>query len=270
MVKAKKKFGQNFLHDASVLRKITESIPKCEIIAEIGPGLGDLTAKILEISQVCSYEIDEELLNLLKKRFAEQIKSGKFELISGDVLEIWDENLLPRPYFLAANLPYYAATKMVLKAIDDENCLGFVVMVQREVAQKFCAKPGERDFSPLSILANLHGEAEILFDVSPQSFDPAPKVISSVIRLIKTRENLLKSANFSMNEYHEFKDFLKTAFLAPRKTLYKNLSSKFEKKPLEELFLALNLEPNLRPHQIQIALFIKIFNFLKAENGRKK
>ncbi|WP_170000986.1 16S rRNA (adenine(1518)-N(6)/adenine(1519)-N(6))-dimethyltransferase RsmA [Campylobacter sp. RM16189] len=274
MIKAKKHFGQNFLHDQNVLNKIIQSIPKdMQNIVEIGPGLGDLTSKILQISDsVTSYEIDGELYELLEKKFAKEIKDGRLRLFCADALSRWDESgLSETDYFLTANLPYYVATKMILNAIEDERCRGLVVMIQKEVAVKFSAKGGESEFSALAILASLQGGCELLFDVASECFNPPPKVTSSVIKIQKSKNLIGKNAVFNTEfEYEKFKKFLKTAFSAPRKTLSKNLSANFDKCLLAEIYGELNLSQNLRPHEIDVNLYLKIFEKLKVKDERRQ
>lgn len=267
MIRAKKKFGQNFLKDSVVLDKIIQAIPKeifsdkyCDLV-EIGAGLGDLTKKLLEISKVKSYEIDEDLFIVLNQTFKKEIDEKKLVLTFGDALQIWDE-ISQRKFFLVANLPYYVATNIMLKAMDDENCLGFIVMIQREVADKFC---GDNGSNSLSLIVDLNGSFKILFDVLPSSFEPEPKVMSSVVKFNKFD----KFGELEKKEYEIYKEFLRLCFLAPRKMLFKNLSTKFDKTLLKECFETLNLESNLRSHQLNNTLLIKIFNYLKVRNGKK-
>ena len=272
MIKAKKEFGQNFLKDSSVLEKIVQSIPKNTTnIVEIGPGLGDLTLRLLKISKVKSYEIDRDLEKILTAKFADELENGSFELVFGDALEIWQKSGLNQSrYFLAANLPYYVATNLILRAIDDDDCLGFVVMVQTEVALKFCASSGNSEFGAISVLANLFGRCEFLFEVSRAAFEPPPKVTSAVMRLVKS-EFLYENKKFAnLDEYAEFKGFLRVCFSAPRKTLLKNLSSKFDKNLLNEIFANLEISQTIRSHELDFALFLKIFKNLKVENERRK
>lgn len=260
MVKAKKKFGQNFLKDENIKNQIIQAIPKSPRIVEIGPGLGDLTQKLilLDIKLEC-YEIDKDLYEILLGKFDAYINTQKLKLRNIDALLAWNE-ISQSEYFLVANLPYYVATNIILRALDDENCSGFVVMVQKEVAIKFCAKVREREFGSLAILASLNGECELLFDAGSECFEPAPKVTSSVIRLKKTKKidlNLVK-----------FKSFLKVAFAAPRKTLLKNLSQIYNKEFLNSLFSSHNISLNIRPHELSVALYKKIFK--EVENERKQ
>ena len=285
MIRAKKEFGQNFLKDEAVLNKIIQAIPEnVQNVVEIGAGLGDLTRKLLEFYRLKSFEIDEDLYQILSAKFAQQIAGGELELVLGDALRIWQERGLERgEYFLVANLPYYVATKMILQAIDDELCGGFLVMIQKEVALKFCAKAGQSDFSALSILADLAGGCELLFDVEPGCFEPAPKVTSSVIRLVKGKNfkpgveinadglGVKSCAHFqNLDEYEKFKSFLRVSFSAPRKTLIKNLSAKFDRGLAEEIFLNLKIPPTIRAHELNSTLFLEIFKNLKVKDGRKQ
>ena len=272
MIKAKKEFGQNFLKDSVILDKIVQAIPNdTSNIVEIGPGLGDLTLRLLKISKVKSYEIDRDLEKILTAKFADELENGRFELVLGDALEIWQNGgLSEKKYFLAANLPYYVATNLILRAIDDDNCLGFVVMVQKEVALKFCATSKNSEFGAISVLANLFGKCEFLFEVPPLAFEPPPKVTSAVMRQVKN-EFLSEHKKFAnLDEYAEFKGFLRICFSAPRKTLFKNLSSKFDKNLLNEIFANLQISQTIRSHELDFALFLKIFKNLKVENERRK
>ena len=272
MIKAKKEFGQNFLKDSVILDKIVQAIPNdTSNIVEIGPGLGDLTLRLLKISKVKSYEIDRDLEKILTAKFADELENGRFELVFGDALEIWQNGgLSEKKYFLAANLPYYIATNLILRAIDDDNCLGFVVMVQKEVALKFCATSKNSEFGAISVLANLFGKCEFLFEVPPLAFEPPPKVTSAVMRLVKN-EFLSEHKKFAnLDEYAEFKGFLRICFSTPRKTLFKNLSSKFDKNLLNEIFANLQISQTIRSHELDFALFLKIFKNLKVENERRK
>ena len=274
MIKAKKHFGQNFLQDKATLDKIIQAIPNdVENVVEIGPGLGDLTFRLLQIYKTTSFEIDCELFQILKVKFANEIQNGQLKLFCKDALEQWQQEsgLSSENYFLVANLPYYVATKMILNAIDDEKCLGLIVMIQKEVALKFSAKSKDKEFSALSILASLQGRCELLFDVDAKLFNPPPKVTSSVIKLQKTKKIFGKDGIFKdAKQYEAFKAFLRAAFASPRKTLLKNLSTNFYKKALEEIFEDLDLAQNLRPHELDVDSYLKVFERLKEDNERQK
>jgi len=251
IIQAKKKFGQNFLKESMYVDKIIESMPNDDnLIVEIGPGLGDLTEKLLQKNSLVAYEIDDDLCKILKDKF------NNLDLVCGDVLDSWQTGRLRKEnYNLIANLPYYVATNIILKALNDENCKNILVLIQKEVAEKFSAKTGEKIYSSLAIIAQSIADVEIKFDIPPEAFNPAPKVISSVILFKKFKPKYDES----------FAKFLKVAFNQPRKTLLKNLSSKYDKEKLTIIFENLNIQKNIRPHQISKELFFEVFSELKGE-----
>jgi len=256
-IKAKKKFGQNFLKDDSVLIKIIESKPKNDNrVVEIGPGLGDLTKKLVKNEDVTAYEVDRDLYSILQVEFINEISSGKLDLILIDVLKVWQDgsSLYNGKYDLIANLPYYIATNIILNAFDDDNCENIIVMVQKEVADKFTAKPKDKEYSSLGVISDILCEnRKILIEVPPSSFNPPPKVDSSVILL---KKNMTKKID------DEFKKFLKFAFMQPRKKLIKNLSARYNKNELMKIFEELNIKENIRPHEVSASLYSQIYKKL--------
>jgi 16S rRNA (adenine1518-N6/adenine1519-N6)-dimethyltransferase len=170
------------------------------------------------------------------------------------VLEHWSkESLCDNSYDMVANLPYYISTTIILRALKDSNCSNILVMVQKEVAEKFCAISGEREFCALSVFATSVGQARLLFDVPPTAFDPMPKVTSSVLLIRKNKE---------FDIIDEFENFLKVSFVQPRKKLQKNLSSKFPKDIIEKVFSELNLSDNVRPHEVDTDTYHALFKAL--------
>ncbi len=265
MIKAKKRFGQNFLKDESVKAKIIQSMPNDDKnVVEIGPGLGDLTRELLRCGKrVTAFEIDLELCGYLQNSFQDEIENGVLTLVCSDVLEAWkDDSLQDKTYHLIANLPYYVATTIILKALRDPGCRTIVVMIQKEVAEKFAARSGEKAFSALSVLANSISKAEILFDVAPESFTPPPKVTSAVLKLDKFRDyrddNLFKTPE----KLDAFEAFLKAAFKQPRKVLIKNLQHLYEKEVLLKQFEKLEIPLNARPHQLETSKYHLLFKNL--------
>ena len=241
-VVAKKKFGQNFLKDESVLRKIVEAMPKNENkLVEIGPGLGDLTKFLVEVKSVEAFEVDTDLCKLLQSEFKEEIATKRLHINCGDVLQAWKSALVDEPYDLVANLPYYIATNIILKALADPMCKNILVMVQLEVAEKFCANVGEKVFGSLSIITQSVGDSRIVVKVPPTAFEPPPKIDSAVFLIEKKKDRSDK----------DFEDMLRVAFSQPRKTLMKNLSSKYEKSILLSAFEDLSLTQTIRPHQVR-------------------
>ena len=222
MIEAKKKFGQNFLKDTTVVSKIIQSMPQNERkLVEIGPGLGDLTQELLKVKALVAYEVDEDLCVYLRKKYATDIDEGKLTLVRTDVLKQFEKgSLCEEPYDLVANLPYYIATTIILEALEDPNCKSMTVMIQKEVAEKFAALPKTKEFTSLAILAQSIGTAAILFDVSPESFEPQPKVVSSILKINKQKEFVEGkfSGLFESDEQlQRFKKYLRCSFQSPRK-----------------------------------------------------
>ena len=253
---ADKKFGQNFLKDELYLHKIIQSMPKDDLkIVEIGPGLGDLTRELLKEEKcVIAFEVDKRLCEHLNNTFKKSINDRSLEVRCGDVLLNWENrNLIDEPYHLVANLPYYIATHIILKALRDKHCQSILVMVQKEVALKFAAKPKQKEFSSLSVLASSIGEARVCFDVPSSAFVPPPKVTSAVLKITKERSL----------EDEKFEEFLRSAFAQPRKKLIRNLSNLVDMHMLEEEFKAHGMDTNIRPHEATMSQYKHIYKFIK-------
>ena len=252
---ASKKFGQNFLKNDIYLHKIIQAMPHDNLrVAEIGPGLGDLTKELVKTRNVTAFEVDKRLCEHLTTEFEESIHNGDFELRCGDVLERWESgSLLDEPYHLVANLPYYIATNIILKAFKDELCQSILVMVQKEVAVKFAAVPKQKEFSALSVLASSVGKATLCFEVEPEAFVPPPNVTSAVLLIEKNQSR----------DDEKFERFLKIAFAQPRKKLSKNLMAAFSKDIVNQIFAKLELDSNLRPHEAETSIYHHIYNELK-------
>jgi len=259
---ASKKFGQNFLQDNTILHKIIQAMPKDDLkVAEIGPGLGDLTKELLGVRNVTAFEVDKRLCEHLTSEFEEPITDGRFELRCGDVLERWESgSLLDEPYHLVANLPYYIATNIILKALKDEHCQSVLVMVQKEVAIKFSAEVKQKEFSSLSVLAQSVGKATLCFEVPPEAFVPPPNVTSAVLLIEKNQSR----------DDEKFETFLKIAFAQPRKKLSKNLIAAFSKDIVNQLFTTLELDSNVRPHEAATSIYHHIYNELKDKLDGKQ
>ena len=265
--KAKKKFGQNFLKDSSILNKIIKSRPNSDnLIVEIGPGLGDLTQQLLKVGDVKAFEIDNDLFRILSEKFQTEIKNKNLNIVQADVIDFWNnkeknkQSLVDYSYNLIANLPYYIATNIILKALFDKNCKNIIVMIQKEVSDKFKAKVGQKSFSALSIIAS-HFASNIyeVCKVPPSSFEPSPKVDSSVLKIVK------KDIDNPILLERDYFDFLKLAFSQPRKKLIKNLNKTYDKIVLKDIFNKLEINDNIRPHEVQTSLFLDLYTLLIKE-----
>jgi len=263
---ANKRFGQNFLKNDAIIKRIIQSIPNDDLrVAEIGPGLGDLTKELVLTRNVTAFEVDKRLCEHLQTAFSEALHTATLTINCGDVLERWESNkLLNENYHLVANLPYYIATNIILKALKDEHCQSVLVMVQKEVAEKFSAQAGEKAFSGLSVLTQTVGFGELLFDVGSENFVPPPKVTSSILLIRKNRSEDNKG----------FEDFLKVAFKQPRKKLSKNLSINYPKDKVEAELQKLEVSLTIRPHEAETSMYHHLYtelnkDYIDAKSERK-
>ncbi|CAA6807443.1 MAG: SSU rRNA (adenine(1518)-N(6)/adenine(1519)-N(6))-dimethyltransferase (EC [uncultured Sulfurovum sp.] len=255
---ANKRYGQNFLKNDAIIKRIIQSIPNDNLkVAEIGPGLGDLTKELILTRNVTAFEVDKRLCVHLQNTFSDAIHTDKLKINCGDVLKHWEEgSLLNEDYHLVANLPYYIATNIILKALKDEHCQSVLVMVQKEVAEKFSAQPGEKAFSGLSVLTQTVGFGELLFDVGAENFVPPPKITSAILLICKNRSE----------DNKDFEDFLKVAFKQPRKKLSKNLSTHYPKDKIEALLTELGISLTIRPHEAETSMYHHLYNELNKDN----
>lgn len=260
--KAKKRFGQNFLKDETYLNQIIEAIPRTQSqLVELGVGLGDLTDKLLKDHHLVAYEVDKDLCSLLENKYESLIASNRLTLIQGDVMELKNQTawLHPKPYFLISNLPYYIATYIILQLLRDKMCEGLLVMTQKEVANKFCANPMEKEFCALSVIAQSVGKPDFLFEVPSSAFEPAPKVTSAVFRIIKHSNPL------TLEEFQMLESLLKIAFIAPRKKLVKNLLSFYSKQSIERALQTLEIKEKIRPHEVPTSIYHQLLQFLETK-----
>ena len=214
----KKSLGQNFLKDKNIIKKIADSINPTEedLIIEIGPGAGALTKELVKKkSEVICFEIDTRLKEIL-----EEINSEKLTIIFKDFLSIKineyiDQNKYKNLYFVG-NLPYYITTAIINKIVKESNPYEITIMVQKEVADRFSAKPGTKDYSSISIFLQYNFDIERVCNVSKTCFEPVPKVDSSVIKFKRNKK-------ISANDEEKFYKLIKDSFTQKRKNLKNNL-----------------------------------------------
>ncbi len=224
---AKKGYGQNFLVDDNILKKIAYSLndKNYKGVIEVGPGLGSLTRYLVEYyDKVLCYEIDTDMIKVLNDTITSEklaIKEGDFlkSNVSKDIKENFDTHVC-----LIANLPYYITSPILLKLLEEvREIKDIVIMIQKEVAERFVARPNTKDYNALSVLIQYFTKAEKLFDVSPAAFVPAPKVSSSVIHLCYKEEEGLKGEDLEF-----FLKFNRNIFKQRRKTLVNNVSASYQ------------------------------------------
>ena len=195
-LRAVKGLGQNFLIDAEVVRQIVEAAEICagEDVLEIGPGIGTLTQGLLEAGAfVTAIELDKKLPAVLRETLAGY---ENFRLVEGDVLKINLAELMPRPFKVAANLPYYITTQILLTLLEKNlPATKIVTMVQKEVAERMTAAPGSKIYGALSVAVQFRSQPRIAFEVPPEKFLPSPEVTSAVVVCDVRRS--LSTKNFS-------------------------------------------------------------------------
>ena len=244
-LRADKSFGQNFLVDANALGAIVEAagLSPDNTVLEIGPGLGVLTRELaLRAKEVVSVELDARLLPALEETLA---GVDNVTLVHGDGLT-FDLQALPEGSLLVANLPYNVATPILVRALESGRFERLVFLVQKEVAQRLRAAPGESAYGALSLIVAHFAAAEIVRDVKPSTFFPPPEVTSSVVRLEVTNTQS-DPETFALIHH---------AFRHRRKTLKKNLlMAGFDKARVEGALAALGLDPRVRAEVLDIAQF---------------
>lgn len=253
--KAKKKFGQNFIHDKNLIKKIVNSAEiNNQNVIEIGPGKGALTAEILKTSNsLTSYEIDQELIDYLEPL---QAKYSNFNLIFKDILEVDLDNELPfNNYILVANLPYNITTPIIFKFLATTKLTKAIIMIQKEVAERLSAHSNTKQYNALSVILQYQTNVSKLFNVSPKMFKPEPKVYSTVVKIQKVNKY-----NLTKLEEEKFLKIVEASFIQKRKTLVNNLASFFNisKEKLIAFLSSLNYKENIRAEELTIDDFLLI------------
>lgn len=271
----KKSFGQNFLTDTNILQKIvdTAEIDKHVNVIEIGPGIGALTEFLAEnAAEVMAFEIDERLMPILADTLQEfeNVKIINEDILKSDLQARIKEFSNPElPIKVVANLPYYITTPILMHLIESRIPFSeFVVMMQREVADRISAQPNSKSYGSLSIAVQYYMTAKVAFIVPRTVFVPAPNVDSAILKM--TRRD--KPAVEVKDEPFFFK-VSKASFTHRRKTLWNNLTSCFGKSDeiKTRLEIALNnadLSPNVRGEALDLQEFSRLSDSLYDEGFR--
>ncbi len=257
--KARKRFGQNFLADAEVIAQIVAAIaPRPgELLIEIGPGRGALTRPLLESgASVHALEIDRDLARGLQ---AELGQIPRLAVHQGDALQVNTGDIAQgRPYRLVGNLPYNISTPLLFHVLDQEHLPADMhFMLQSEVVDRIAARPGSRDFGRLSVMCQNRCRVTPLFGISPESFEPRPKVHSRLIRLDPRQHSLSGPALEPA-----LARVVRTAFSMRRKILRNSLSSLFTEQEIRNS----GTDPALRPEQVSVAQFIALAGLLAKDS----
>lgn len=265
-ITASKSLGQNFLINDDIINKTIEAsnISKEDLIIEIGPGLGTLTCKLLEkAKKVIAIELDKRMIEILKERFS---LYSNFEIINEDVLKVNLKELIEKEKTenkikevkIVANLPYYITTPIIMKLLEDKlDIESITVMVQKEVAKRLTALPGEKLAGAITYSVQYYCEPKEIVEVQKESFIPAPEVESEVIKLVLRKERPVK-----IKDEKIFFNLIKVSFMQRRKTFINGVSNSglVEKQKLKTILQEMNLSENIRGENLTLEQFAQISN----------
>lgn len=251
MHQARKRFGQHFLHDQNIIESILRLLDPSpgEHIVEIGPGQGALTYPLLQrCEKLIAIELDRDLVPILKKKAADL---GELEVINADVLE-FDLASLPgnKIYRLVGNLPYNISTPLMFHLLESvAQIKDMHFMVQKEVALRIVARPGDNNYGRLSVMLQYQCNSQYLLDVAPGCFKPPPRVDSAVIRLIP-----LDKPEHDVGDYQNFSKIVQTAFGQRRKTISNSLKSLLDR----DTIINCGIDPRMRAENLALSDYAKL------------
>lgn len=252
----KKNLGQNFLQDEKILQKIVESVMCTEddCIVEIGPGHGALTKYLVKYNcPVIAFEIDKEVKPVL-----DRIKVPNLRVVYEDFMKVNVKEYLPDNYknlYIIANIPYYITTpileKIIAENLNEKSC---TLMVQKEVADRFGAKPGSKDYGSISVYLDYYYQVKKLFEVPRKAFYPVPNVDSAIIKLDRKDKKDLADED-------KFFKFVKSAFQFKRKNLRNNLKN-YDLEKINSVLVKYNHNLQNRAEEISLKEFLDIYAVL--------
>ncbi len=254
----RKRFGQNFLHDHNIIYNILSSLQAKpgQHWVEIGPGQGALTEPLSKMGlRLDVVELDRDLVAILIDKF----KHSDLRIHSGDALR-FDFSALAgdnEKLRIIGNLPYNISTPLMFHLLDNASCIEDMhFMLQKEVVGRICAIPGSKKYGRLSVMMQYHCATELLFDVPPESFDPAPKVMSAIVRLVPH-----EIPPVQVNNMAKLNTVVTHAFSQRRKTLRNSLKKIID----ENAIIDLKIDPSARAEVLTLDDFARLSNLLEDD-----
>jgi len=260
----RKKWGQHFLEDRNVLKKVLKcaEIAEEDVVLEVGPGLGVMTQALAqEAGKVIAVEIDARLVEILRSKLA---GFPNVEIIRSDILRFNLRQYLgseKRPVKVVANLPYQISTPLLFRFIDSRDLYSrLILMLQREVAERMIASPGKKTYGPLSVLVQSVADISICFIVKPSAFFPPPDVESAVIDLSWKERPMIFT-----EEEEGFRSVVKGCLGYRRKTLANALKHSGLSLPetLDERLEEIGIDPRRRPETLSVQEFVALASMLR-------
>lgn len=252
----RKRFGQHFLHDRGVVARTIEMFaPQVDdFVVEIGPGPGVLTRELAgKVASLNAIEIDRDLAAALKTEFADshRVKINEADALKFDYCALTTKD---QPLRIIGNLPYNISTPLMFHLFTQAHCVqDMLFMLQKEVVDRICAKPGNKTYGRLSVMTQWQCEVERLFTVSAGAFKPPPKVESAIVRLRPYRQK-----PYPLKDTEHFTQLVQAAFIQRRKTLRNSLKEFLTPEQMQ----AVNIEPTRRPETLSVAEFVTLANAL--------
>lgn len=257
---ARKRFGQNFLHDRHWIERIVRAIDPQpgDALVEIGPGQAALTREVIQLTGYeTAIEIDRDLATFLREQFPEE----KLSLIEADALTLdWNAVLEGRRLRIIGNLPYNISSPLLFKLLEAaDRVIDQHFMLQREVVDRMVAAPGSKTFGRLSVMLQYRYQMYKLFDVPPGAFTPAPKVVSSIVRMVPRAQKDLPPVNFTL-----LGEVVAHAFQQRRKTLRNSLSALAD----DAIFKATGINSTARAETLSVHDFVRLTNAIVAQKEK--
>ncbi len=266
-IRAKKKYGQNFLIDENVLRKIVEGagITGSDTVIEIGPGTGSLTRHLSDAAgKVYAFEIDEKLLPVLSDTLKDRdnVTVINKDILKVDLNEFISETGIEGDVKVVANLPYYITSPVVMMLLTSGAPIeNITIMIQKEVAQRMIAPPGNKTYGSLSLAVNYHSVPKVIMEVPPSCFIPRPKVSSTVIRL-----DIRERPAITVKDEGMLFSVIRASFNQRRKTLFNGLKNsgnlRVSADKIKEAIEGIGKPASVRGEQLSLEEFGKLSDLL--------